>query len=500
MSQIVPGQLDGSLRRRRSRLKRSAMLMALLIGAVSCSPHADSRSMRVDAVNLLDPTQRSIEQGPPGSSAGWATQGNASIARSTAAATDGKASLRVVGSSHDPISVDGTRTIRVATSPATDGVRVKPGHTYAGRVDVMSPKESSPVRCELRWYDESGAIMDTQKGAEVTEVPAKWTETDCAARAPGNAAFAALRVHIANADFGDVYYVDNAWLIDSTDPTAPASGTTTASAPAPTTSASTTSAPTTAVPAPAPAPTTAVPAPATPPRPPAAPNPGGRRTESNTGPRVANPDRIRSVEVFAGENVTISDVITDGIIVHGGGSVTATNVRVNGSVVVIPELGKPVSRLHLTNAAVTNGITINAIDSGGTLYWGGEIPVDVAVSDSWIRHPQGGGSDHTEALAGFGFPRGATFTNTSFIQSGPFNGTATATINWHGADTTFDGNYFGWSDGTAAYYTVYVEGRNNVVRNSRLEAGLASFVYPDSSPPARYVGNTDAGTGAPIAR
>ena len=138
------------------------------------------------------------------------------------------------------------------------------------------------------------------------------------------------------------------------------------------------------------------------------------------------------------------------------------------------------------------------VDSGGNLHWGGEVPVDVSVSNSWVHHPQGDGRYHTEALAGFGWPRGARFTNTAFVQAGPFNATATATINWHGADTVFDNCYFGWSSGVAAYYTVYVEGRNNVVKGSRLQNGLASYVYPDSSPKATYSGNADAATGAPL--
>jgi hypothetical protein len=195
---------------------------------------------------------------------------------------------------------------------------------------------------------------------------------------------------------------------------------------------------------------------------------------------------------------TVSDAVVDSVIVRAGGQLTLNNVRVNGSVVVLPAAGGATTKLHMSGTAVHAGVTINVVDGGGNLFWGGEVPVDVDVSNSWIHHPQGDGSYHTEALAGFGWPRGARFRNTSFIQAGPFNATATATINWHGADSLFEGCYFGWSNGVAAYYTVYVEGRNNLVKSSRLEPGMASYVYPSSNPPATYSGNVDAGTGGPI--
>jgi hypothetical protein len=222
---------------------------------------------------------------------------------------------------------------------------------------------------------------------------------------------------------------------------------------------------------------------------------GGVPTASSTGPRVANPPSVGRVEVHGTE--TLSDVIVDTIVVHGGGQLTATNIRVTGSVVVLPRLGAATTKLHLTDSAVHAGLSINTVDSAGNLYWGGQIDVDIAVTGSWISHPQGDGTYHTEALAGFGWPRGARFTNTAFIQNGPFNGTATATVNWHGADTVFDGCTFAWADGVAAYYTIYVEGHNNIVRNSRLEPGMAGYVYPDSSPRATYTANIDT-NGTPI--
>jgi hypothetical protein len=474
--------------------------------------------------NLLDAEQNGFES----ALRGWVTQGNAAIVRSTAFASTGTASMSVTGSTSDPVYVDATRTVRVGTSPGPDGVPVEPGAPYVGSVSVMSTSESSPVRCELRFYAPDGSIITTSLGPDRLETPGSWGRHLCSARAPSGATHAALRVVIGDADTGDEHYVDDAWLLaGGTPPSVPAPDTTQPGTAAPTTEPvdTTSTSPATTLPTPPPtttapslssttttttaSPTTTVapvttmpPPPTTVPattEPPLVPTGGGGGvpTSSSTGPRVANPASIGRLEVTGSQS--ISDVVVDSIVVHGGGQLTATNVRVTGSIAVIPRLGTPTTKLHLTNSAVHAGLTINAVDGAGNLYWGGEVPVDVAVTGSWIHHPQGDGQYHTEALAGFGWPRGARFTNTAFIQAGPFNATATATTNWHGADTTFDGCYFGWTAGTAAYFTVYIEGRNNTVTNSRLEPGLAGHIYPNSSPHATYTNTTDALTGTLLA-
>ena len=225
--------------------------------------------------------------------------------------------------------------------------------------------------------------------------------------------------------------------------------------------------------------------------------PDGVPTASSTGPRVANPAQLGRVEVHGTENLT--DVVLDSIIIYPGGQLTARNIRVTGSLVVLPETGAPVTKVHLIDSAVHSGTTINVSTPNGVLDLNNEVPVDIFVSGSWLNHPHDATKTwHTEAVAGFGRPQGARFINTAFIQEGPFNGTATAAINWHGADTVFDGCYFGYTGGTAAYYTVYVEGRNNIVKNSTFAVGLAGYVYPDSNPKATYSGIVDAAGGAPV--
>src|SRR5918995_414269 len=219
---------------------------------VSNQPPAGS-----DEFNLLESEQHSFES----SLQGWVTQGNASTLRSTTAAAAGAASMQIVGSATDPVYVDSTRTIRVGTMPGTDGIEAIVGHMYEGRVQVLSTTSSSFVRCELRWYHPDGSILTTSFGPEALAVKGVWGRHLCRAVAPTGAAYAALRLHISNAGVGDSFYLDDAWLVDMSDP----SGTTT---PPATTAPATTAPATTQPPATTPPATTA---PATTPPPPTTP-------------------------------------------------------------------------------------------------------------------------------------------------------------------------------------------------------------------------------------
>lgn len=221
-------------------------------------------------------------------------------------------------------------------------------------------------------------------------------------------------------------------------------------------------------------------------------------TEFNTGPTVANPPYLGTVHVGPGETRTITQAVTDGIVVWPGANVMLDHIEAHGEIYVMNRHGDPTTRFRMTNSAARNGMRVNTVDASENIDWAHQVYGDIVVSNSWLWYPQGSGTQHTEALSSFGWPSGAVFNHVSFIQQGPFNGTATAAINWHGVNTTFNGCYFGWQDGVAAWYTVYVAGSNNVVRNSTMEKGLGSWIYPDSTPPATYVGNTDAASGAPV--
>jgi hypothetical protein len=94
---------------------------------------------------------------------------------------------------------------------------------------------------------------------------------------------------------------------------------------------------------------------------------------------------------------------------------------------------------------------------------------------------------------------GMTFTNVAFVQQGGSlnNSGVTAAINYHGANSTFDGCWFLWDGPAPAYYNVYIDGPGNVVKNSWFDGDNgAGFVYPSSETMATYTNNRNVDTGA----
>lgn len=223
-----------------------------------------------------------------------------------------------------------------------------------------------------------------------------------------------------------------------------------------------------------------------------------RPTPTNTGPRVANPQRYTErIHVYSGEVRDFTDTVINSIFVHPGGQVTIKNSKIEGAVFAYAEKSSKKTKLHISDSSVFGGLRADVITSSGNLDWS-EVPIDLVVSGTYIYHPQGNraNGDHTEAVAGFGWPKGARFERSTFVQQGPMNYTATGTINWSGVDTVFDTIWFDWTDGTAAFWTTYIKGRNNVVKNSYFAKGLGDgYAFSDDGTPATYINNRDLKTG-----
>jgi hypothetical protein len=230
-----------------------------------------------------------------------------------------------------------------------------------------------------------------------------------------------------------------------------------------------------------------------------------------TGPRVADPAHVPALEVS--EPMTLSDVVVDGQVqVLPGADLVLDHVEVVGSIVFLVEAGQPMTKLH-ADGVRGKEIYASTLSPDGSIldleYQGpsSEVAAELVVTNSYFHSPPATPPTHTETIAGFGWIQGARFVDTTIIQQGPNNGTQTATVNWHGADTVFEGCYFGWdpSGEPAAWFTVYVSGPRNEVRDSVFENGGLEgrtgdfYVYPDpdkGGEPATYTGNLDAFTGA----
>jgi hypothetical protein len=324
----------------------------------------------------------------------------------------------------------------------------------------------------------------------------------------------------------------------TTTTTAPRAVTTTTSPPPTTTTAppaTTTTAPpaptTTTTVAPAPAPATA---------------PGAMPTPRNTGPRVEPTETITPAQALAaggatnkvitgplrledwggaqlGKTLTFKDCVIRGsirlIFDNGTGAssypldryptVNIDGCRIEGSFVSLGAYRLNMDRTHVTRGA---GMIAPCPDCAGTRFsLEREMPFD--VRNSLFVSPPGDRSTghHYEAAHIAGSGQGYRFTNTRFVQEGPTTGTETAALFFHGGRSTFDGCYFDDGDqgvSNAYHYTVYAYGRGagatqNVVRNSAIERGMASYVYPGGSNDrvvhASYQDNRDFHSGARLA-
>lgn len=245
--------------------------------------------------------------------------------------------------------------------------------------------------------------------------------------------------------------------------------------------------------------------------------PGEQPTRENTGPRYPLTD-LTADEFFAtrtcnrqritgelrfdqawmkGQTFTITDCeITGALSVYlasGGAQLPVDEMPVIniaytdllGSLQALNATKMTVDHSYILGAQITLKDQWSPFESG---------PAPYTFSNSFFYQVQGTPPDHTEALHVGDYGDGYRFTNVAFVQQGPNNGTATATINFHGANAVFDGCWFLWDGDVAAYHTVYIDGPNNLVKNSWFDSG-ANYVYPDSEILATYENNRNVDTG-----
>ncbi|MDQ4090352.1 MAG: malectin [Actinomycetota bacterium] len=318
----------------------------------------------------------------------------------------------------------------------------------------------------------------------------------------------------------------------STTPTTTAPSTTTTIAKTTTTTAP---APTTTT---APAPTTTTTIPTTTPVP-----SGSMPTASNTGPLTEPTQTITSDQAVAARGAS-NKIISGGIFVQDwGGSylgttwnftdcvmkgtfyflidngsasyplsqyptINITRCRIEGSFVFIGAARVNIDDTYVTLGA---GMITPCPDCAGTTY-GLVREMPWMVTNSLFRSLPGNPAigEHTEAMHIAGTGQGFQFVNTRFVQEGPVNGTQTGALFMHAGRSTFDGCYFDDGDqgvSNAYYYTVYAYGTGpgatqNVFKNSAIEKGMASYVYPSQANDpvihATYTNNRDFHSGAAL--
>ena len=150
--------------------------------------------------NLLTVNQASVET----DGTGLYGYQHCSVARTTAVALDGSASLAVTTGA----------TVSTFFTPSTgnsagSGVSVTAGQTYTGSAFVRSAVTPRTAQAAIYWWTAGGSFISASYGNTVTTTTTGWTRTLSAAVAPATAAKATVHVIFScDGTVGEVHYVD----------------------------------------------------------------------------------------------------------------------------------------------------------------------------------------------------------------------------------------------------------------------------------------------------
>lgn len=149
-------------------------------------------------VNRLTANQASFET----NTAGWTAGTASSIARSTAQADHGTASLAATsgGTSMEPHVVD-------TSVPAVAGT------SYSARASVRAATLGAQARVVLRWINGSGGVISTTSGATVSDTTTGWTSITATGVAPTGTAHVSMGVSFSLVTTGAVHYIDRAGIL-----------------------------------------------------------------------------------------------------------------------------------------------------------------------------------------------------------------------------------------------------------------------------------------------
>lgn len=145
--------------------------------------------------NALSANQASIET----NTTGWAAVSNCAIARSTAQASSGSASLELTASA----SGDMTASTTTATK-----FTVTANQEFSAIADFRAGTTSRTAQVGIRYLNTSGATISTTYGTGVSSTSSAWVTATATVVAPPTATHAQVFVKITSAGSGEVHYVD----------------------------------------------------------------------------------------------------------------------------------------------------------------------------------------------------------------------------------------------------------------------------------------------------
>lgn len=145
--------------------------------------------------NVLSANQASLET----NTTGWAAVSNCAIARSTAQASSGSASLELTASA----SGDMTASTTTATK-----FTVTPNQKFSAIADFRAGTTSRTAQVGIRYLNSAGSTISTTYGTGVSDTSSAWVTASATVLAPPTATHAQVFVKITSAGSGEVHYVD----------------------------------------------------------------------------------------------------------------------------------------------------------------------------------------------------------------------------------------------------------------------------------------------------
>lgn len=178
------------------------------------SPWSASTSFKYDAKGTLavnNPLYGSpaLYDDFDGSAQGWVTSTNSSVAYSTTQKRSNPGSLAITA------TAAATASAKHDTSN-TSGVPVVVGRSYKADAYFRANTTGRSVQLLINWYTSGGALVSTSTGSTVTDNNTGWTAATLTATAPATAAFAILIAQIVSPGAGEIHYLDDATVVDTT--------------------------------------------------------------------------------------------------------------------------------------------------------------------------------------------------------------------------------------------------------------------------------------------
>jgi hypothetical protein len=145
--------------------------------------------------NILSPNQASLET----NTTGWAAVTNCAIARSTAQASSGSASLQLTASASGDM---------VASTTTATKFTVTANQEFSAIADFRAGTTSRTTQVGIRYLNSTGGTISTTYGTGVSDTSSGWVSPTATVLAPPTATHAQVFVKVSSAGSGEVHYVD----------------------------------------------------------------------------------------------------------------------------------------------------------------------------------------------------------------------------------------------------------------------------------------------------